>query len=142
LKERYRGIGIRDIYIEQKQTPGAPLVEADGVKVRANVQIDLGIVLKNGKHAIIDHKTGVGADGQLEFYAEILFPDDPNVEKLIFQAWEGTLGEEKKYDTAGGIRETIREFLESEEIAMPERNKNGNYTECKSCLYPLFCNRG
>lgn len=134
---------IENLYIEkkvkriesEKNSKKEPFLKGD-VEVTLNGRVDLVIETTTNNH-IIDFKTGSKIDNQLDFYSIMLYGDENNALKSIYNAFEGSIeNQEKSKLTREILKERLIEFFKSDNYSLSEK-KSG----CLYCEYGNICRR-
>lgn len=134
---------IEKLYIEkkvkriesEKNSKKEPFLKGD-VEVTLNGRVDLVIETTTENH-IIDFKTGSKIDNQLDFYTIMLYRDETQACKSVYNAFEGVLeNQEKTKLTREILKESLIKFFETDSYSLSEK-KSG----CMYCEYKNICRR-
>lgn len=112
-----------------------PIVDGD-IKFFITGRVDF-IVESSIGNLIIDFKTGKKQDKQLDFYSILLYGDERNATKGIYNVFEGKLEFSDKIElTRETLKETLIEFLKKDIYELSDKASN-----CSYCDYMEICRR-
>ncbi|MGL6064124.1 MAG: PD-(D/E)XK nuclease family protein [Fusobacteriaceae bacterium] len=136
----YLGIILRDAQVNKFSSEASkystiPFLD-DKIKVYLRGRVDLAVETNIGKY-IIDYKTGIKNEFQLDFYSILLYGNEEAAEKMIFNPMSGTREKAKKIVLT---REIIKEKLINF-INTPYYSKAEKKGYCKNCSYMEICRK-
>jgi adenylate kinase family enzyme len=137
LEKRFDNIKIKNFFSEKNGslTIKIPL-ENDSFNFILSGRVDLLIETEKGNY-IIDHKTGSNNDLQLDFYSIMLFGDETNTQKEIFNLMKGELIlSEKIFLTKDSLKEILNNFIVDKKYNLSEKNSS-----CTYCHYHEICKK-
>lgn len=136
LRSSYEGVAIKRFQSEKSSYEKTPFYSGE-IDVYLRGRADLIIESELGNE-IIDYKTGNKKDGQLDYYTIILYGEDGQAKKLVFNAWKGKIEREDKVIlTREKLEESIKSFVDSNEYIRAEKK-----APCVDCEYYIICGRG
>lgn len=136
LEDRYKGQKLTRVESEKKASTENPFFKGK-INLFLKGVVDL-IIEGEGINHIIDFKTGKKADNQLDFYSIMLFGDERNSQKSIYNAFDGKLEDQKEIKlTIEKLREDIQNFF----VLKPYYDKSSKKSGCLYCEYEKICRR-
>lgn len=135
IDELYGDCKIKRLESE-KRTGEKEYINENGIGVTLVGRVDLVIESEKGNH-IIDFKSGTGKEEQLDFYNIMLYGEDSNVKKTIYNVFEGKFEDKVKVKLDKKIlEEVLLNFLKSSIYELSDKK-----SECLYCVYGNICGK-
>ena len=112
-------------------------LEADDIDVFITGRADLIIETYDGKKMIVDYKTGGKRTEQLDIYSIIMYGDEQEAEKIIYNVIEA----EYEKITKLAISKEELELILNKFISEKKYSRAEKKTSCNNCEYINICRK-